>query len=364
MRQIDPFSFFPDHASAVSGLGGDALSPDPRYCFHTPYMFVRPGAAVFELTMRGVRATRGELALRVHAFRPGSGENASLVAATRLDVTTEGRTDLVASVRFGAMRDVEYAFYGFFIEDSDISASAIEIALHEPEGEEADYVDPPRSILAQDIGPREVRPANALIHVITPRLAIPVSQDCTLTQVQEARSGVPGVGMTGDWAEVLCLSALNTYDIRYRALEALVLGAVSDAFLACLGDAGFVISRADAADVPPASSPLFADVVLWPEGLRDTVDPQASWEAVQGWLARLKVGGLGVVTTTYLPDTGPVSCLDVADGAIATRNTIGKWALRLIGQSFDVAPLAFSDAEDLDLDRHGRARFALIVRRH
>lgn len=364
MRQIDPFSFFFNHASAVAGLGGDGLSPDPRYCFHTPYVLVRPGAASFELTLRDVRATRGELALRVHAFRPESGENASLVAASRLDVSTAQRVDLTATVRFAALRDVHYAFYGFFIEDSDIAARALEVALHEPEDGAVDFIPPPRSILAQHLPPREVRPANALIHVIAPHLAKPVSQDCTEAQIAEAATGVEGVAMTGDWAEMLCLAALGTYGIRDRALEALLVGPVSQAFATALGDAGFLLRQADTDDVPAPSSPVFADVVFWPQGLGHEPDPETRWSIVQAWLARLKIGGLGVITMRYRPEVEPVSCLDVTDGPDLTRNAIGKWALKLIGLGYDVAPLAFSLREDLRLDADGLARFALIVRRH
>jgi len=59
MRDIDPFAYYFNHSSAIPGLGGDSLSPDPRYCFHTDYIDVRPGPARYELLLRRVRASRG-----------------------------------------------------------------------------------------------------------------------------------------------------------------------------------------------------------------------------------------------------------------------------------------------------------------
>jgi hypothetical protein len=361
VREQDPFKFFINHASAIEGLGGANLSPDPRYCFHTLYTDVRPGPARYELRLDGVRASYGELALRVHAFRPESGENASLVAGARLDVASDERSDLSIQVRFAALRDVQYAFYGYFVEDSDLHAESLKIVLHEVEGEVVDYVEPPRSVLALGLGPKEVRPANALIHVGKPSLFAPVSQDCTVAQMDAVPGAVAGIE---DWSEAMALIALDAYGVAVRALECIVIDPVSEAFGAALAKAGFLVRHADGTDVPPATSMLFADVVVWPAGLPAEPDPARRWDIVQAWLGRLKIGGLGVMTGRYYPDPDAISSARSHDGPLVTRNEIGKWALRLIGEGYSVAPLALSSPKDLVLDYEGLARFALIVRRH
>jgi len=360
MRDIDPFSYFPNHTSAIPGLGGDRQSPDPRYCFHTQYIDVRPGPARYELLLPRVRASYGQLALRVHAYRPDTGENASLVAGARLDVAVDEAQDLRVSVLFSAMRNVQYAFYGFFIEHSDIEADGLSVALQEFEGEVEDIVDPPRSILALNQDPADVRPANALIHVVTPHLVAPVSQDCTWRQLYEIKDG--DLGPDG-WAEALCLNALRFYEVTQPALEGLVVGACSDGFVATLREARFAVEAAPAIPPPPPTSGLFADFVVWPEGLLADPDPAARWYAIKSWFGRVKIGGIGIVTCRYRPDDAPVSSLLAIEGTEVSRNEIGKWALRLIGEGYSVAPLAFSPSEDCVLDAEGLARFAIIARR-
>ena len=363
MRELDPFSFFINHASAIDGLGGGNMSPDPRYCFHTVYEEVRPGQAHYELRLSGVRASRGELALRVHAFRPHTGENASLVAGARLDVAVDAKQDLSVSVRFAALRNVHYAFYGYFIEDSDIHADSLTVLLHEPEGEEADYVEPPRSVLALEPAEYEVRPANALIHVVTPRLSAPVSQDCTRAQIAEVTAQHGPDASLEDWAETLCLNALRTYDIIAPALEGLIVGPCSARLSQSLAASGFSMTQMDSAPLPASNSSLFADFLVCPAAAPSDTDPARRWESAKAWLGRLKIGGLGVMLLRYNPQSGPSRGGLAVDGDRITRNEIGKWALRLIADGYSVAPLAFSAPEDLFLDDEGLASFVLIVRR-
>lgn len=377
-RRVDPFVYWPQHASAIEGLGGDSLSPDPRYCFCTAYVPVKAGPASFRLTIRQVRASFGRLALHIHGLRPEAPENISLVTATRLEVATEDRADVEAAVRFAAIRGVHYAFYGYFVEDSDIDATDLEVSIEESEGDEEDYVQPPQSVLAWAFGPKEVRPANALIHVIAPHLSTPVSQDCTFSQIEEntwgdCRQDARGTRvidrdqpdtLQNDWAEAVAIAALDAYGVGRLGLEAQVLGDVSPRFEATLVERLYMVQKPDVRAIPTASSPHFADLVLWPRGLWAEPDPERRWAIVHGWLGRLKIGGLGAITVRYRPDADPISSLDFSSGPEITRNEIGQWVLRLIGEGYAVAPLAFSDPDELVLDAHGLARFALIVQRH
>lgn len=363
MREIDPFPYYGTHASAISGFGGEHLSPDPRYCFHTHYIDVRPGPARYELRLDGVRASCGELALRVHAEKPDSVGNASLVAGARLELDVDGTQDLRVSVAFSAMHNVNYAFYGYFTEETDIKADGLSVLLHEFEGEVEDYVEPPRSFLALNMDPDEVRPANALIHVITPRLAMPVSQDCTWRQLEELKldAGVPS-GLDG-WTEAVCLNALRSYGVIVPSLEGVLVGPCSDAFSRALDDAGFSVTAIEPDPLPPANSGLFADFMVWPEGLAAEPDAARRWSAVSAWFGRLKIGGVGIATCRYRPGATPSSSSQANEGDDVTQNEIGRWALRLIGDGYSVAPLAFSPREDLAIDAEGLARFALIAKR-
>lgn len=363
MREIDPFAFFYNHASAIKGLGGEGRSPDPRYCFHTPYVEVRPGQAWFELKLAGVHASRGELALRIHAFRPESGENASLAAAGRLDVTIDESQDLVTKVRFGALRDVKYAFYGHFLEDGEIFAEGVTVSLVEPDDQAEIYVEPPRSALALQEDKRDVRPANALLHTNAVQVRAPVSQDCSRTQLTDiglpAGSGAEAIEV---WSEAVCLAALRAYGVGGAGLEGFLVGAVSGGFWHELVAAQFMVQQLDAQ--PPApDSGAFADFLLWPTGPQMDPDPALRWKTVRAWLARLKIGGLAVIRLPYRYDPNPLRAASAVDGEHLTRNEIGKWALRLIAEGYSVAPIAFLPASDLILDKDGLAAFNLIVRR-
>lgn len=362
MREVDPFAYYAQHASAIKGMGGSGLSPDPLYCLHTYYLDMRAGPARFELELHNVRASFGELVLCVHAQRPNSDENASLVAGTRIDVTSAQTRDLRATIAFFALRNVQYALYGYFQQGSDIRADDVKVILYESDGEVDDYIEPPRSILATVTDKRDVRPANALIHVVPPHLVAPVSQDFTRMQRGELKTARQGE-TADDWAEALTLNALKAFGVTVRALEGVVVGPCSSGFAKALADAGFAVLPVDADPVPPPNSGLFGDFMVWPQGVGKLDEAKQRWAAVKGWFGRLKIGGVGVITCRYRPGDVPNSSRSALAGAEITQNEIGRWALQLIGDGFSVAPLAFSATEDLVLDPDGLARFALIAKR-
>jgi hypothetical protein len=362
MREVDPFAYYAQHASAIQGMGGSGLSPNPLYCLHTYYLDMRAGPARFELELHNVRASFGELILCVHAQRRNSDENASLVAGTRIDVVSDQAKNLRATVAFFALRNVQYALYGYFQQGSDIRADNVKVILHESDGEVDDYIEPPRSILATNTDKREVRPANALIHVVPPHLIAPVSQDFTRMQRGELKAA--GQGESADeWAEALILNALKAFGVTVRALEGVVVGPCTPKFIEALADAGFAVVPVDANPVPLPNSGLFGDFMVWPQGLGELDEAKQRWAAVKGWFGRLKIGGVGVITCRYRPGNIPNSSNSALAGTEITQNEIGRWALRLIGDGFSVAPLAFSATEDLVLDLEGLARFALIAKR-
>jgi len=362
MREVDPFAYYPHHASSIKGMGGSGLSPNPLYCLHTYYLDMRAGPARFELELDNVRASFGELVLCVHAQRPDSDENARLVAGTRINVVNDRAKDVRATVAFFALRNVQYALYGYFQEGSDIRADGVKVILHESDGEVDDYIEPPRSILATMPNKRDVRPANALLHILPPRLITPVSQD--FTGIQRGELKTAGKGDTADeWAEELTLNALKAFGVTVRALEGVIVGPCSDRFAKALNESGFAVVPVEADPVPLPNSGLFGDFMVWPHGLSGLDEAKQRWAAVRGWFGRLKIGGVGVITCRYRPGDIPNSSRSALAGAEITQNEIGRWALQLIGDGFSVAPLAFSAPEDLVLDPNGLARFALIAKR-
>ena len=363
MREIDPFSYYPDQASAIAGFGGSDRAPDPRYCFHTSYINVRPGPARYQLQLRGVRSTCGKLSLRVHALRSESDENASFVAGARIDVAVDDAQDLFVGVSFAALRHTQYAFYGQFVRDTDLQADAVAVFLEEDDGQNGDYVEPPRSVLAPTQNQPGVGSDKALLHVLGHHLFTPVSQDCTTTQMDELeRQGWPRLGTDG-WAEALCLNALRTYDVTTPGLEGLVVGHCSDRFSDTLAQAGFRLNWVPANPPPPESSAMFNDFLVWPEGLWTEERASHRWEVICAWFARLKIGGVGIVTCRFHPGNVRIGKSPVIDGPQITQAEIEKWALRLIALGYAVAPLAFSPPEVQRADEDGMVRFALVARR-
>lgn len=367
MREIDPFSYFWDHASAVPGFGGERRSPDPQYCFHTHYEMVRPGRAIYTIRLHGVTASQGELTIRVHALRQTPGANATLVAGSRLEMQADrGKQDLAASVAFHAVRDVKYAFYGFFSEYSDVSAERIEVLLDEPEGEEDVYVEAPRSILAQSDVENDVRPANALIHIGPVSLEHPVSQDCTwrqLAQISERSDpGAQDDDLIARWREEICLAALPAYGVVPIPIDGWLVGPASEGMRTALKASNFVIWERDALSPTPDSGE-FADFIVSPAGFPSIETAEARWALFNAWIQCLKVGGVAIIGLRHAPIARPVSSALAADDGPLVANEIGRWVLRLIGMGFSAAPLAFAPASELVVDSQGLASLALIVRR-
>lgn len=359
-RDVDPFSYFFDHASAISGLGGERRSPDPQYCFHTHYLDVPPGAASYELRLRGVRASQGELTVRVHAYKPSTGGNASLVAGSRLYVAVEDRQDLSIQVKFVALRDVHYAFYGYFSEYSDIAADCLEVSLHEPESDEPAYIEPPVSINYKGIGAREVRPANALIHAGKFSIQAPVSQDFTKDQRAEIARADDKAQLAA-WYEAIIINALAAYNIGGAGQDVLVIGALPPTIRATLSQFGYILHEVSGSRAS-CDGGYFADIIFWMEDIPHNSDAGKRWTLIQSWLAHLKIGGLAVIVLHYKVEDELLG-KQAFDQSDVSRNEIGQWALRLIGMGYSVAPLAFAPLADLVLTQDGRTTFSFIVQR-
>jgi len=133
MRQLEPFSYFADYASAVSGFGGSEPAPDNRYCLHTQYQPLRPGRAAFRLTIKGAKATKGELSLRVHAYKPSSSGEVMLAGGGRIRLDELDSDAIDQTIRIAAAPGVHYALYGYFSEPTDLVAESVTVAIEELE---------------------------------------------------------------------------------------------------------------------------------------------------------------------------------------------------------------------------------------
>lgn len=364
MREVDPFDYWESHSSAIEGLGGRKRSPDPGYCFHTRYHEVRPGHASFIVKLTGVSARTGELSVRIHAWKPETDSNVSLVSGSRLMFHDGDEGDLSLSVSFVALKGVLYAFYGYLSEDFDLTAQKLHVEIDEPEGEEDIFPDPPRSILVLEQQAGETRPANALLHFGRTGIDAPVSQNCTYDQlsVMAPRGGPDATDAAlAWWSDQLCLNALHAYGITHPGLNGLVVGSVSAEHVGHLQALGLIVRTADGPP-PPRTSGDFFDFLSMPAVLGHEADARSRWETVEGWLARLKIGGVAVFGLRYRAEGDLVSSSDTI-GKMLSRNEIGQWALRLIGSGYSVAPLAFAPVASLVVDSQGHVGFIMIVQR-
>jgi hypothetical protein len=361
MRQVEPFSYYVEHASAIEGFGGGASAPDPRYCFHTHYEEVRPGRVTFHLRMTGAEASAGELTLRVHGYKPGSNADISLVAGARRVLAGLGEGEhageLVLTVRFSAVQGVQYALYGFFSEPSDLRAEEIIISIDEHGPAENDGAAGGRSSKSH-FAATAFETSARLYASVTPSLHLPVSQDCTMTQLAsvEASEGKdtrlsPGEALT-KWGAVVSLAVLKRYGMLQAGAATAVVGrwpaGLADALRAqgcrildsdmCAGSHDFLISFA--LDEP-------------------TPDPAERYQLIRTTLSCVAGGGLAVFVLRYL--AAPLTSADLLQ--FCRRNEIEQWALRLIGLGYDVAQLAFGSGPQRVVQPDGTTPFVFIVRK-
>ncbi|EPR14874.1 hypothetical protein M527_27225 [Sphingobium indicum IP26] len=315
------------------------------------------------MRLSGVRASFGELSVRVHAWKPKTESNISLVSGSRLLLQAGDEEDITLSVPFAAQKDVLYAFYGYLSEDSDVAAQELHVAIEESEDSEGLEPDPPRSILAIGRETEGAHSASSLLHAGRVVSDLPVSQSCTHEQIAAlALSGHESDDALGQWSETLYLNALSAYGATHSGLDGLVVGPSSADFAERFVPLGLVVRQVNGPP-PPRTSGDFFDFLLISDALHGVTDCRSRWEMMEAWLARLKIGGLAVLDLRYRPDSDLVSSSSASDAQVLTRNEIAQWALRLIGSGYSVAPLAFAPLSDLVMDERGLAGFVMIVQR-
>jgi hypothetical protein len=224
--ELDPFAFHVGAASRIRGLGGTGPSPDPDYAFHTPYVEAASGAAHFAIRFHNLRATSGNLVLRVHMLPIEPGGRSRMVNSERIALNRLTQQGGEITIGFEGFRDVVFAVLGLVTGDSDAQAQAVTITLDRPADPTAE-----RENLAEArstaYGNTPLQPAATLLSTTLPTLADPVTQIATAAQLREpvaggwmARLRPAGTSGVEHWRKVYTLQALR----RYGMLEGGAVG--------------------------------------------------------------------------------------------------------------------------------------------
>jgi len=388
-REVEPFSFFSQHASAIPGLGGDERSPNPDYCFHTPYHEYRPGVVIFTVNLAEARASYGELALRVHAFRPDSGENATLVAGNRMPLDGVNVPTLEISVRFSAVPGVLYALFGYFSEPANLRAAGLTIIAEERGNDNpADFVsaETTRSLFEGNA----IDDASRVIADGPPHFFLPLSQPMTAGQLASAeyRDSWPEVGTGADpairWRQAYALQAVQAYGMLQQgtsgllvASEDMPIGRVLRSYGGSLTEWRILPGESTIDEVMGMDLSLPSGSPVNIERLTGQFDflialTKANWfrskdqflTFVTSMLRHVLRGGLAVflfdhVNTQDSRQGRPGGSPDFP----AYRTDIQQLAIRIIAHGSSVAQLKFADPTDSDEAKGVSRPFGFIVRR-
>ncbi len=322
IKEFAPFAYFAEQSSVISGLGGNRQPPDPRYCFHTNYEELAPGIAIFQVRLVSARATFGEMTIRIHAYRPDSGLDVSLVASTQYTLENLTDEDVDIRLRISAIPGVAYAVYGYLSEPSNLMALNLTIVAEQLGGDTAD------SYATAELGKTAFGEtcSSSLSQVIgdtAPNLSAPQSQPFTWEQLQSSKFQEIAVGLpsqlsdTERWVHIFILRTLKHYGFLMPGARGLLLG-TSETLALQLRDAGCqIVQQAQEGDaLPPAPTNSLINVSL--QNLTEavphcdfiiangTLDGVSSYsELINHLNAALKCllrGGLGIYIFNYWPD--------------------------------------------------------------
>ncbi len=366
MRTVDPFSFFVGHESIIAGLGGSTPSPDHRYCFHTNYLDIVPGRAVFHLTIHRPRASFGELNIRVMALP--SGRDATVAASLVIDLEGVEAHDLHRGLRFLAVDGVKYALFGFVNDSADLKAKALDVALEElgpaqlhakpAAGNEAAQPRLARSDLNSTSSARRLLAEQ----VPTPDLpfAQPMQKYCDAMNLLATRwplVGVEGSNTLDHWSSCMALQMLESVGLFVPASRGLLVDIAHAGLVETLklGGCSVDLIQLDAEDVDLlALNYLEADydfaMVTVAQKWQVGGGMETLCERVMECLAKL-----GFV----------IMVVEITGGgtAAAFRNRMQQLSLHCIGQGHDVMQLAFPNGDRWYPQAGSASRFIWIARK-
>ncbi|AEG50341.1 hypothetical protein Sphch_2698 [Sphingobium chlorophenolicum L-1] len=368
-RIIEPFVYFPKHASAIPGLGGPHRGPDPNYCFHTHYFGYLPGEVRVHITFRKARATTGELSIRIHGYRPENQQlGIKLMAAERVRLEGLAGEDHTVVIRFASIPGVHYAAYGYFSAPSDLRADGIDMIAEELGGDDIENYQeahaPPTMLTTS-----ELIGVNALVTTNPAQLRFPNSQACTVGQIQSTEFGElwPQVGTHDDpverWRQLYLLQVLEVFGFLQSGGRVLAVGPVPELVLKIFEDRGCQLLQilpggGEEDDQLPSTLGHFDMVVCL-----NAMTASASWSTLTSFIdhatRRLTNGGLAVLMLDY--SAVPESRGEGTDGL--SRPDIERLALRLISHGYDIAQLKFPSERQTDAPVRAIVPFGLVVRR-
>ena len=191
---VDPFGYWPHHASAIASLGGPSAPDDAAYVFHTPYVLPAQGRVRFRLALQGLTATSG--AMRVHLMRRADASGtARSVKQFDLALDAFARDGGELEVETTANGDAEYALHARTLAETDAAADGLTVHLdrwsqgerHAERMEEAreTIFAPPTTTGRLWWKRQDPMAAAGLLRRGPATLADPVSQMCTAAQFEE-----------------------------------------------------------------------------------------------------------------------------------------------------------------------------------
>lgn len=373
-RKVEPFVYFPTHASAISGLGGRDPSPDPNYCFHSHYHEYRPGVLLVHIRLAGARAKMGELAVRVHGYRPDHPEEGVvLVNGMRQPLDDLQGDDLDITLRIVAVPKVHYAVYGYFSEPSDLQAENVAIEAEEIGGGDVEF-DVKGEVPHTALNMEKLISSAALVSAEPAQLRYPVSQCCTLAQLEstEFLDAYPKIpmdggnmpGMIARWRQIYSLRVLESYGVLEAGARGLALGALPDGMAAALRRRDCIVAHAftgeNAQKESIAESIGFFDFIVGTD-CSEIIPLHGNVQSlINTVIKKLNIGGIAILIMNYCRDdeceTSP------PDRNVINRGTLEKMALNLIGRGHQVCQLNFPVNHDRDLDTD-IVPFGFIVQR-
>jgi hypothetical protein len=356
LKRIEPFSFWPAYASAIPGFGGNDAGPDPFYCFHTPYTEFAPGHVAFHLRLSGARATMGELALRVHAYRSDQSSDAMMVSGTRQRLDNLDDQDVDLSVRFLALPGVGYALFGRYSEPADLSVGAIEIAAEElgdVPGMESGAVAV--SARADDGAFTDI---NKLCSDGMPSILHPVSQPCTRDQIDSAAFAslwpmipAPGGDPVVRWSMVVPLQVLDNAGMLKNGSKGLIINAPDPALGAVLRDRGCAVVERSGAGISGEVGGDCDFAVTYAMSSQDGFGEAGGFSPEQS-IGQVLKGGLAITLSSI--DSDPHKA----------RNAAQQIALRLIGRGHGIAQICIpADSELIGKGEGDGGTMAVIAQR-
>ncbi|MGF7153892.1 hypothetical protein [Novosphingobium gossypii] len=370
-RVVEPFVYFREHASAIPGLGGRSRSPNPNYCFHTNYFEYLSGVVVFHVFIRNARATRGEMEIRVHGYRPDNPDlGIKLVTGARIPLAEIDENTLTVQLRISAIPGVHYALFAHYTDPADLQASAIDIEAEEWGGETAeDYNEgvAPDSVLGM-LAPEA---AGSLVARRQATLTMPGSQPCTQAQLDSDifRTSWPQVGPAADalsrWRQVYALEMLRHFGFLNGGGSVLLLGEAPAAFEDALHAQDCLIALRSPAEVANPDLALkgagYFDIVVCLDVSSHCRSREDIATFIKLALRRLMRGGMAVLIFDYtdLPMAGGSD----DDAPVLKREHIEQIALRVIGHGSTLVQLAFPSGTKSDILPADRVAFGFAVRR-